>query len=99
MKTRQTIVPLPSRAETLSRLEALAEGRLSREEASDWAVRWIIADEVPGTDVLIDDWGVWRALGAIAGADMHGGDRPYLYAEQDFIAWAEELRIAPVQDQ
>ncbi|MGB7656601.1 MAG: hypothetical protein WBL74_14095 [Novosphingobium sp.] len=94
MKSRHTLIPIPSRAETLSKLEALANDLLSREEASRWAEEWVLADHVPGRDVQIDDWAVWESLKLILGADLDGGDRKYLHGREDFVAWAEALQSA-----
>lgn len=88
-------VDLPSREETLGRMDQLRDGLLSPEEVSDWARFWIVADH-DGTEVRIEDWAVWDALMVLFGCDMRDGlDRPHLYDREDFAAWAENLRAAP----
>lgn len=94
MKSRQTLIPIPSRAETLSKLEALANDLLSREEVSRWAEKWVLADQISGVDVQINDWAVWESLKLMLGADLDGGDRQYLHGQEDFRAWAEALQSA-----
>src|SRR5437867_4002843 len=86
--------PFPSRQEVESRLIDLIEGRCTREEASDWAAQWVLADQRYGLDLVISDWGVWDALVALMGADLRTIDRPYLHDEVDYRAWLAELRTA-----
>ncbi|HEV7504862.1 MAG TPA: DNA-binding protein [Thermoanaerobaculia bacterium] len=81
--------PEPERAEVEKVLEDLIAGRCSREEAADWAVRWVIAD-----DPDVEDDAVWEALGVLAAADLKTTDRPYLYEEADFRQWLADLRVA-----
>ena len=95
--TRTTPVPpLPSRSTVIDRLTDLAEGRLTRAEAAAWAEQWLLADLEPGVEVEVNDLAVWEALADMSAADMITTDRPYLYGETDFAAWADELRNAPM---
>jgi hypothetical protein len=50
----------------------------------------------PGVEVEVNDLAVWEALADMSAADMITTDRPYLYGETDFAAWADELRNAPM---
>jgi hypothetical protein len=77
----------PSRTEIEDRLVELLGGKQSREEAADWAPRWIRAEEP-----RVDDPAVWKALSQLAGADPKTIDRPYLHEDVDFLAWLEELQ-------
>jgi hypothetical protein len=77
----------PSRADVEAHLLGLIEGRISRDDATAWAMQWVAASD-PGVDDAI----IWEALNNLAGADAVSTDRPYLFAEVDFRAWLDELR-------
>jgi hypothetical protein len=66
--------PFPSRSEVETKLLDLIEGRCPREEASEWAAQWALADQPYGVDVEVDDYGIWDALGALLGADLKSID-------------------------
>jgi len=68
-------------------LSDLLEERVSRQQASDWAAQWVMAN-VP----YVHDDRVWKALTHLVRADMLQTDRPYLYGERDFEAWLNEFR-------
>lgn len=42
-------------------------------------------------NIEISDPTAWGVITALGGADLVGGDRPYLYGTEDFIAWENEL--------
>jgi hypothetical protein len=92
MKSAVDIAAQPTRAEVLNKLTQLVAGRISREEASAWATRWVAV-----RDVQVADGSAWEALTSIGAADLYGGDRPYLYDQVDFRDWAEQLENAPDQ--
>lgn len=94
MKKAVTKEAQPSRSETLERLADLLAGRITREQASSWAARWV-SDEGLSTGAGKFDGAVWEVLTALYAADVHGGDRPYLYDEADFRDWATELLREP----
>jgi hypothetical protein len=77
--------PVPQEVET--KLLDLIEGRCTREEAEDWALQWVAAD-----DPEVEHDGVWEALMALAGAGLKTGPSAYLHGEADFSAWLDELR-------
>jgi hypothetical protein len=79
----------PSREEIASVLRQLISGEKSRGEASEWASRWVCAD-----DTRVTDKAVWEALTSLLGADLISTDRPYFYAVEDFAAWLKELKDA-----
>ena len=89
--------PFPSRAEAEAKLLDLIEGRCTRQEVSDWAAQWFLADQWSRVHLEVNDYGVWDTLGLLMAADLKTIDRPYLYDEVDFRAWLEELRAAPKQ--
>lgn len=94
MKSVVSSISQPSRSEVLAKLDSLAAGQITREQASSWASEWL-AQDVPGTDVKVSDLAAWKGLTLLAGADLYGGDRPFLYDEEDFRVWGQELRAAP----
>jgi hypothetical protein len=96
MKSIVKMVDLPSRSSVLDKLAALADDSISPDEASQWAETWLLVDQTPGTDVKIDDWPVWEALKLIAGADLQVEPGSYLHGTDDFRAWHESLRTAPL---
>lgn len=68
----------PSRNEVANVLRALLSGTLSRQEASEWAMRYMIGD------MRIPDTQVWNTLKLLGGADLISTDRPFLYESIDF---------------
>jgi hypothetical protein len=82
-------IPIPTREDVERVLADLAEGRISREQASDWAGQWL-----PKRVESIDDRVVRKGLWTLRGADLPTIDRDYLHGEEDFRAWLEEFREA-----
>jgi len=76
----------PSADEVEQVLNAVVEGRMTREQASDWASPWVIGDP------SIEDKAVRDALDALAGADSPTTDRQYLFGQADFAAWLDDFR-------
>ncbi len=95
MKSVVRSIPQPPRSDVLEKLSSLATGQITREQASSWASEWLAQDNVPGTEVEVADLPAWEGLKLLAAADLYGGDRPFLYGEDDFRSWGEELRAAP----
>jgi hypothetical protein len=95
MKSAVTIHTQPSRAEVLGKLDELAAGAITREEASAWADEWITKEDVPGSEIRVRDEAAWEAVMALSGADTPDLDRSYLYDAVDFRGWADALRAAP----
>lgn len=94
MNRATSVPPLPSRPIVIDRLNELAKGQLTREEAAAWADQWFLADLQPGVHLEVNDFAVWEALKSISAADLIATDRPFLYDETDFAEWAEVLRNA-----
>jgi hypothetical protein len=69
----------PSRADVEEHLLELIDGRITRAEATDWAMQWVAA-----LDAGVEDSVGWDALNNLVGADAISTDRPYLYNEADF---------------
>ncbi|HEV7249122.1 MAG TPA: hypothetical protein VGN93_19290 [Shinella sp.] len=96
MKGTVTTVELPPRSLVLAQLAALAEGTLSPDDASKWAETWLLADQVTGADLRIEDWPVWKAIKLLAGADLQTEPGSYLHGTDDFRGWLENLSAAPL---
>ena len=77
---------LPTRSELAAQLQALIEGRTSRDAVSGWAMRFVL-DE----GIIVSDRTVWRTLGKMGGADAYAGFDAYLYNEADFRDWLKQL--------
>ena len=85
---------LPSRKFVERKLEDLLSGRISREEAAEWARPYAlgkIAEHDSPKDVPS-----WEALTALAMSDVKDpDDGGYLYNNASFRSWLEQLRAAP----
>ena len=79
-------LPAPTRATVRQTLVNLIAGHISKEQASDWASAWVIAD-----DPDVDDPVVWAALQALSGADLKIGQNEYLHTRADFAGWLDNL--------
>ena len=91
MSERDKITHFPDRAAIELKYVALLEGRISRDEAHDWAINIWQKD----LEIRVTDWPAWKAVGLLTGTDAISTDRPYLYDEEDFRGWLSELRSAP----
>jgi hypothetical protein len=79
----------PSRDDVRRWLRDLIRETVSREEAADWASQYVRAAD-PG----IEDEVVWRALVALAGADLKVSPDEYLHQDVDFRSWLDEVELA-----
>jgi hypothetical protein len=81
---------VPTRSDAAKVLRELLAGMITRSEASAWAIQWMAHDH------RITDRALWNSLVELGGADLVGGDRPYLYGDSDFQQWLADLdeRIA-----
>lgn len=83
--------PLPSRAEVRSRITGLVGGAVTREEVADWAGEWVGDPDPP-----VDDYAVWEALKMLVSADLKVSPHEYLYGEDDFPVWLDDMESGPV---
>ena len=83
---------VPSRAEILARLDALAADPSSatRATVADWAAEYLRFDD-PQLYPDVSDPVVWDALVALSGADLPSTDRPFLHEAPDFASWRAAL--------
>lgn len=79
----------PKQSEVIEKLTMLLRGDISRKEASEWAAQWVLLDNPPEMDDS-----TWDALGNMAGTDMPTTDRPYLFGNDDFSEWLNDLQSA-----
>jgi hypothetical protein len=77
----------PDLDEIEERFVAVIEGRLSRDEADRWAMRWVTDD-----DLVWDDLS-WWALDLLFGIDLPDGQTgDYLHDDEQVVAWLQEFR-------
>lgn len=76
---------LPSQETTVLVLKQLIGGDITREQASAWALPWVMRLDD------IEDRRLHKTLTDLGAADLPSTDRAYLYNHTDFIAWLEEL--------
>ena len=81
---------VPSRAEVAERLRELIRDPSTRAITADWASEYIVFD-APQIYPPVDDPIVLEMLQRLSMADGPSTDRRYLYGEEDFVAWLEEL--------
>jgi hypothetical protein len=75
----------PSREDVVGVFDAVLNGELSRERASEWASPWIVPDDVS----CVDD-AVWKALTQLLGIDLrHGRGLDYLHSRAQILGVAE----------
>jgi hypothetical protein len=76
----------PSRDEVRKLLSDLVSGKLSREQASEWAGPWMTEEAGDVTDEV-----VWNAIDLLYSADSATGPGQYLYGPADFQTWLDEF--------
>ena len=77
----------PSRASVITVMDAVLAGTMGRAEASEWAMRWVAAD-----NPSVDDAAVWRALTLLGMIDLtHGPEQPWLYPDDQVAEWSAQL--------
>jgi hypothetical protein len=72
----------PTVSEVIERLNSVLNGELTREEVSEWASYYVMAD-----DSTIDDEIVWDLLKIISGIDILDSPTSYFYNEEDIKDW------------
>jgi hypothetical protein len=80
---------LPTIADMLVRLQAVLQGRLTREELSSWAETWVMAQAPPDMDPK-----VWSWLDTVSGVDMPDPTSPsrkWVYTDDDIRSWIAQL--------
>lgn len=75
----------PTIEEIVKKLNMIFEGKLSREEVSDWASEYVMQDEP-----CIEDETVWEFLQVVSGVDIKDSPEEYLHVEQDLEDWIKK---------
>lgn len=75
----------PTPAEVVVVIDELIAGTRSRQDVANWAFTLFSDDDLNLSERVAD---TLESLGAV---DLVGGDRPYLYTEDDFIKWRNAL--------
>jgi hypothetical protein len=76
----------PKKTGLLEKIQALVDGKITRETTANWAQQWIIEDTPQNMPMEI-----WESLKFLSSADMISTDRPHLYDRQDFQAEINQL--------
>lgn len=82
---------LPSRSEVEKVFGEVLAGRMSREDAASWAMRFTETDWDPQTA----DYPVFVAIEELSGVDLREQDRTYLHSENDIRDWLNTLTMTP----
>ncbi|WP_196493747.1 DNA-binding protein [Ornithinibacillus caprae] len=77
----------PNMKEVIAKLEKVLSGELNREEVSEWAEFYVMADK-PN----VDDENVWEMLQTISGIDILDSPTTYLYNQEDIKQWIEKAK-------
>ncbi|WP_163539240.1 DNA-binding protein [Gracilibacillus sp. YIM 98692] len=77
----------PNMKEVIEMLEKVLSGDLKREEISEWAESYVMADEPK-----VDDKNVWEMLQIISGIDILDSPKTYLHNEEDIKEWIEKAK-------
>ncbi len=78
----------PTRPEIAAVLRGLIDGVRTRQSASACASDWVLGD------ARISDPAVRETLEWLLMADMISTDRPFLFGDEDFRAWLDDLSVS-----
>ncbi len=70
---------------TILILKKLISGQIERRIASEWAMKYLLQDN------LLLDSQLYDVISAIGAVDLPSTDRDYLYQINDFKEWLKEL--------
>jgi hypothetical protein len=76
-----------NREKAISVLQEVLNGNLTRDDASKWAEKIYLNDDIDVPDEIL-----WDVLGCIMGIDTPSTDREFLFDENDFQSWIDKLR-------
>jgi hypothetical protein len=87
-RTPRIAPPAPTFAEVEQKYIDVIEGRITFEEADDWAMQWVAADENG-----INDEAIWSGVYNLAGcSERHGPQQPHLFTRASFEEWLTDFR-------
>ncbi|MGZ4161056.1 MAG: DNA-binding protein [Neobacillus sp.] len=75
----------PTVSDIIDRLKSVLNGEMTREEVSDWASYYVMADAP-----TINDEIVWDLLKIISGIDILDSPTSYLHNEEDIKDWIKQ---------
>jgi hypothetical protein len=75
----------PTISEIIKRLKLVLVGEMKREEVSDWASFYVMAD-----NPNIDDENVWDLLILLSGIDILDSPTTYLHYDEDINDWINQ---------
>ncbi|MCH6268885.1 DNA-binding protein [Neobacillus citreus] len=75
----------PTVSDIIDRLKSILNGEMTREEVSDWASYYVMADAP-----TINDEIVWDLLKIISGIDILDSPTSYLHNEEDIKDWMKQ---------
>ncbi|TCX50642.1 MULTISPECIES: hypothetical protein [unclassified Dehalobacter] len=76
----------PSLKEIIEKLQQVVEGKISREDVSNWAEK--ASQYFEGESSLSqDDISIWKALDVLLGIDLKDSPEDYLHNETDIRNW------------
>lgn len=83
----------PRIPDIISKLELVLENKLSREEVSDWAYKWMMTlENKEGWETTDYDILVFQGLTKVYGTDLLNRPTEYLHCEEDIRDWVKELQ-------
>lgn len=69
----------------LEKLNEILVGNLSREDVTDWAMKYVEDDEMQITDLK-----AWELLKQVGGIDLIESPDNYLYSDDDIRKWISD---------
>jgi len=78
----------PTYKEIINKLEKILMQESTREEITDWAMRFINDD-----DIEITDFGAWELLKTAGGVDVIKHPEEYLYSYDDIRKWITDASL------
>ena len=83
----------PRIPDIIAKLELVLENKLSREEVSDWAYKWMMdLENKEGWETTDYDILVFQGLTTVYGMDLLNSPTGYLHCEEDIRDWVKELQ-------
>lgn len=83
----------PRIPDIIAKLELVLENKLSREEVSDWAYKWMmVLENKEGWETTNYDILVFQGLTTVYGMDLLNSPTGYLHCEEDIRDWVKELQ-------
>ena len=83
----------PRIPDIIAKLELVLENKLSREDVSDWAYKWMmVLEKKEGWETTDYDILVFQGLTTVYGMDLLNSPTGYLHCEEDIRDWVKELQ-------